>query len=150
MIFREAGIGDISQIQVVRHSVRENILSDPGLVTDNDCEEFLTKRGKGWVCELNNTITGFAIMDMKENNIWALFVKPEFENKGIGKNLYNIMLDWYFTQTNKNVWLGTFPNTRAEKFYRMLGWQEVGVHGKNEIKFEMSFHNWKNTTANKQ
>ena len=51
MIFREAQIEDMPQIQLVRHSVNENTLSNPALVADKDCEEFLTVKGKGWVCE---------------------------------------------------------------------------------------------------
>ncbi len=144
MIIREARVEDIPQIQVVRNSVKENTLSNPDLVTDKDCEEFITERGKGWVCEIDGKITGFSIVDLKDNNIWALFVDPDFEKKGIGKKLHDIMLDWYFTQTKENVWLGTSPNTRAELFYRKSGWNEIGIHGKNEIKFEMTFENWTN------
>jgi GNAT superfamily N-acetyltransferase len=142
MIYREAKIEDIGQIQIVRNSVKENILSNPDLVTDKDCENFLTVRGKGWVCEVDNQIIGFAIADLKDNNIWALFLKPEFEKQGIGRRLHTIMLDWYFTQTKKNVWLGTAFNTRAEHFYRQAGWTEVGTHGAKEIKFEMTHTNW--------
>ncbi len=47
MIFREAKIDDIKQIQIVRNSIKENTLSDPNLVTDEDCVEFITVRGKG-------------------------------------------------------------------------------------------------------
>jgi GNAT superfamily N-acetyltransferase len=142
MIFREANINDIKQIQRVRHSVKENVLSNPALVTDEDCQEFLTRRGKGWVCEIENNIIGFAIADLKGNSIWALFVQPEFEKRGIGKKLHATMLNWYFKQTNESVWLGTAPNTRAATFYRMLGWKETGAHGKGEIKFEMNFNEW--------
>lgn len=142
MTIREAVLTDIKQIQVVRNSVTENTLSDPNLVTDRDCAEFLTQRGKGWVCEIDHKIVGFSIADLKDNNIWALFVQPEFANRGIGRQLHDTMLDWYFTQTKTNVWLGTSPNTRAETFYRKSGWAEVGTHGKNEIKFEMTFDNW--------
>ena len=144
MIIREARLEDIPQIQIVRNSVKENTLSDPNLVTDKDCEEFLFERGKGWVCEINDRITGFSIVDLKENNIWALFVDPEFENKGIGRKLHNIMLDWYFEQTKEDVWLGTSPHTRAENFYRKSGWTETGMHGKGEIKFEMTHNSWRN------
>lgn len=144
MIIREARVEDIPQIQVVRNSVKENTLSNPDLVTDKNCEEFITERGKGWVCEIDGKITGFSIVDLKDNNIWALFVDPDFEKKGIGKKLHDIMLDWYFTQTKENIWLGTSPNTRAELFYRKSGWNEIGIHGKNEIKFEMTFENWTN------
>jgi GNAT superfamily N-acetyltransferase len=107
MIFREAIITDIQQIQVVRHAVKENRLSDPSLVTDDDCAAYLFVRGKGWVCELENTILGFAIADLQDNNIWALFVHPGYEAKGIGKQLHEIMLTWYFAQGKNTVWLGT-------------------------------------------
>jgi len=143
MIFREATIEDIPQIQVVRNSVKENMLSDPALVTDKDCEDYLTQRGKGWVCMIENRLAGFSIVDLKDKNTWALFVHPGFENKGIGKKLHDMMLHWYFDQTKETVWLGTAPGTRAEKFYRKAGWKEVGVHGKGEIKFEMSYDDWK-------
>jgi GNAT superfamily N-acetyltransferase len=144
MIFREATTDDIKQIQVVRNSVKENVLSDPNLVSDKDCEEFITVRGKGFVCEIENNIVGFAIVDLKENNIWALFIDPKFEKKGIGQKLHLIMLDWYFSQSKHTIWLGTAFNTRAEKFYRKAGWIAVGLHGTKEIKFEMTFKNWIN------
>ncbi|MBC7888175.1 MAG: GNAT family N-acetyltransferase [Ferruginibacter sp.] len=143
MIFREAQMSDIPQMQIVRHSVKENMLSNPALVTDKDYEEFLTVRGKGWVCEVDEYIVGFSIADLKENNIWALFVHPDHESKGIGKKLHNLMLSWYFEQTNTTVWLGTAPGTRAEKFYKHMGWIQVGKHGEKEIKFEMSVESFK-------
>ncbi len=142
MIFRTAQIGDIAQIQRVRNAVKENTLSDPNLVTDADCAEFITERGKGWVCEIDGIIVGFAIVDLKENNIWALFLDPEFEKKGIGRQLHKIMLDWYFAQTRETVWLSTEFDTRAEGFYKKAGWVAVGLHGKNEIKFEMTHQSW--------
>jgi GNAT superfamily N-acetyltransferase len=142
MTFREATANDIKQMQRVRNSVTENTLSDPDLVTDEDCKEFITRRGKGWVCEINDELVGFSIADLKEYNIWALFVHPEFEKQGIGKKLHDRMLDWYFKQTTTTVWLGTTPKTRAETFYRKAGWTETGIHGKGEIKFEMTYHDW--------
>lgn len=54
-------------------------MSNPNLVTDEDSEEFITTRGKGWLCEIDNQIVGFAIADLKENKIWALFLNPKFE-----------------------------------------------------------------------
>ncbi|WP_298265148.1 hypothetical protein [uncultured Lutibacter sp.] len=43
--------------------------------------------------------------------------------------------------------MGTAPNTRAEIFYRKSDWKKVGTHGKGEIKFEMTFENWKNKST---
>lgn len=143
MMLREARVGDISQIQIVRNAVKENTLSNPDLVTDQDCADFITQRGKGWICEMEHQVVGFSIVDLVDHNIWALFVHPDFDKRGIGKQLHDIMLDWYFDQTQQSVWLGTAPGTRAEAFYRRAGWKEIGLHGKGEIKFEMTFENWR-------
>ncbi len=143
MIFREAEMGDIQQMQVVRNAVKENMLSNPALVTDADYKKYLLNRGKGWVCMAENTVAGFSIVDVIDRNIWALFVHPNYEGKGIGKILHNTMLDWYFKKTKENVWLSTALGTKAENFYRIQGWKEVGIHGKGEIKFEMSYEEWK-------
>ena len=142
MKIRIAEVKDISQIQVVRNLVKENRLSDPALVPDSDVEDFITRRGKGGVCEINDMVVGFAITDLVDNNIWALFIHPDFERMGIGKKLHDEMLNWYFSQTDKAVWLGTAPKTRAEIFYRKAGWREAGLHGKGEIKFEMTKDEW--------
>lgn len=141
MEFREAILSDLKAIMNVRFSVKENVLSNPDLVTIADCEDFIFRRGKGWVCVVDEKVVGFSIVDLVENNIWALFVRPEFAQQGIGKQLHNLMLDWYFTQTQKTVWLGTDPGTRAETFYRKSGWQHVGMYG-NEYKFEMTYSDW--------
>ncbi|TDH19983.1 GNAT family N-acetyltransferase [Segetibacter sp. 3557_3] len=141
-MLRDATIDDIPGIQRVRNSVTENTLSDPALVSDEDCGLYLTKRGKGWVYEINGEIAGFAIVDLAGKNIWALFIHPRYEGQGIGQLLHDTMLDWYFHQTSEKIWLGTAPNTRAELFYRGLGWTAVGVHGKGEIKFEMTMDVW--------
>ena len=142
MIFREAEIEDIIEMQVVRNSVKENVLSNPAFITDKDYEEHIRLHGKGWVCQINNSVVGFAIADLQKNNIWALFLHPGYEKNGIGKKLHEMMLEWYFSKTNKKIWLGTAPNTRAEMFYRKRGWKEVGKYGKDEIKFEMTYDDW--------
>ncbi|MBL7932862.1 MAG: GNAT family N-acetyltransferase [Bacteroidia bacterium] len=142
MIIREAIKTDIPRLQVIRNSVKENALSNPALVKDEDYLEFMFERGKGWVCEVNDVIVGFSIVDLKENNVWALFVQPGNDKQGVGRKLHNVMLDWYFSQTDEPLWLGTAPNTRAEIFYRKSGWNEIGTHGKGEIKFEMRFDDW--------
>ncbi len=99
----------------------------------------------------DDVIVGFAIADLQDNNIWALFVDPDHAKKGIGKQLHDLMLQWYFAQGKESVWLGTDPNTRAATFYRMQGWKETGLHGKSEIKFEMAKADFINRThSNKQ
>jgi GNAT superfamily N-acetyltransferase len=144
MIIRQAFVSDIPQIQIVRHSVLENKLSDPSLVKDSDVEDYITRRGKGWICEVDNIIVGFSIADLTDNNVWALFLRPEYERRGIGGQLHNEMLNWYFEQTDATIWLSTSPGTRAENFYRKAGWTDKGMMKNNERRFEMTKANWMN------
>lgn len=145
--YREATPADITGMQTVRNAVKENVLSNPSLVTDDDCLDYISRRGKGWVCEADGHLAGFAIADLQDHNIWALFLHPQWEKMGIGKTLHDRMLHWYFSQTTHTVWLSTAPGTRAEGFYRKQGWEEVGTYGKGEIKFEMSHVKWQKVSS---
>lgn len=142
MIFRIAAHSDIRQMQIVRHLVKENTLSNPDLVPDEDVASYISMRGKGWVCEVNGQVIGFSIIDLLEKSVWALFVDPDFAEKGVGKELHRLMLDWYFQQTKDKVVLGTAPHTRAARFYTLQGWTQVGNYPNGELKFELSYSDW--------
>ena len=142
MLFREAHISDIERLHSIRLAVKENMLTNPHLVTERHYKDLLSSDGKGWVCEVDGQIHGFAIIDTQKENVWALFVHPFYEKSGIGKRLHHIMLDWYFNQGKDRIWLSTSANTRAEKFYRKAGWQAVGFYEDDELKFEMRKERW--------
>jgi hypothetical protein len=61
MTLRTTTPEDIPQIQVIRNSLKENMLSNPQLITDEDCRVYITTRGRGWVCEVADQIVGFAV-----------------------------------------------------------------------------------------
>lgn len=142
MTIRQAHTPDIEALHTIRMAVKENVLSNPALVTQQDYEHFLTTGGRGWLCEVEGRVAGFAILDMQRRNVWALFVDPDHEGRGIGKRLQDEMLQWYFTQTDEPLWLSTGPGTRAEEFYRRTGWKETGMTSGGETRFEMSRGDW--------
>jgi GNAT superfamily N-acetyltransferase len=142
MLIRETHLNDINELQYIRNAVTENRLSDPSVVPDGDYPLFLKEKGKGWVCEINGRIVGFAIVDLKGRNIWALFVLPGYERLGVGRSLQETMLSWYFQRTREMVWLSTSPGTRAEKFYTKTGWKVAGKLKNGEIRFEMTYEQW--------
>jgi GNAT superfamily N-acetyltransferase len=137
LFFREAVVSDIPAMHRVRMSVKENVLSDPSLVKESDYAQYLSLRGKGWVCESGGNVVGFCIVDLKEKNVWALFVQPEYEGRGAGKQLHDRLLHWYFLNCYEPLQLSTSADTRAEVFYRMNGWQEIGRKENGEIIFQM-------------
>ena len=142
MIYREAIPSDIKQMFIVRYAVKENILLSTDLVTTEITADYLTRRGKGWVCEIDNHITGFSIIDLIDHSVWALFVHPEHESKGIGRKLHELMLDWYFSQTDSPISLETSAGTRAEGFYLKTGWTPVGCDLNSVAKFKMNRVTW--------
>jgi GNAT superfamily N-acetyltransferase len=142
MEFREAQITDIPQMSAVRLAVKENALSNPAVVTQQDYVDYLSSRGKGWVCEVDGQVVGFAIGDLVKNNVWALFVLPGYEGQGIGRELLILLLDWYYSNTHETIWLSTAPNTRSANFYRSFGWKEAGLQQNGELRFELTAEDW--------
>lgn len=142
MNFREAELKDIPHMMAVRKDVKENPLSTANLITDQDYAAYLSERGKGWVCEIEGKVVGFAVGDLQKNNVLALFVKQEFEGKGIGRELLILLLDWYYSKTTDTIWLSTAPNTRADNFCRSFGWKETGLMPNGELKFELTAKDW--------
>jgi len=119
--------GDIAAMHAIRLSVRENQLDDPGSVLPHHYQAFLTDAGRGWVAEIDGRLVGFAVADRVHSSIWALFVDPGFEGRGIGRKLHQTMIDWLFETGAGQIRLSTSPNTRAERFYRAAGWQPAGL-----------------------
>ncbi len=145
-MIRIATINDIPELHRIRVAVKENALSDPARITREDYETFLVRKGRGWVFIDHSITAGFVIIDLEDHNIWALFVDPAFEKKGIGRQLHDTMLDWYFSHHQTNLWLGTAPGTRAENFYRKAGWIDRGLQTNGEIRFEMPATTWTGNT----
>jgi GNAT superfamily N-acetyltransferase len=138
LVIRDAGYEDIAAMHRIRMAVKENILTNPGLVKNEDYVKYISSPNKGWVCMADDKLAGFAIVNREAGNVWALFVDPVFERIGIGRLLHNQMIEWYFKQTDQPLGLSTEPGTRAENFYRKAGWTYSGPYGSREIKFELN------------
>jgi GNAT superfamily N-acetyltransferase len=142
MHIRPAVESDVDAMHRVRLSVRENQLSNPALVQPHHYLSMLREKGRGWVAEVDGQLTGFAIADLSRSNIWALFVDPSFERRGIGRRLHDVMLDWLFAAGAAHVWLSTSPGTRAERFYRAAAWTFAGTEPDGEVRLEMTRERW--------
>ena len=129
-------IDDVPGMHAVRTAVRENVLASPGLVTLGSYREMLEHRGHGWVCESEGRIVGFSVADLDARSIWALFVHPDFERRGFGRQLHDCAVAWLFEQGADEIWLTTSAASRAEGFYRAAGWHVAGIEPNGELRFE--------------
>ncbi len=143
MRIAEACVEDIPEIHRVRVSVRENVLADPSRVQPHHVVEMIETRGKGWVCRIDGKLRGFSFADLKERNIWALFVEPGYEQRGIGRALHDLAVGWLFEQGNLAIWLATEPDTRAENFYRSAGWIAKELEPNGDRRFELHLRDWR-------
>lgn len=121
---RVATWADIPGMHVVRRAVRENRLTS-NVITEAHYVPAIGETGRGWVAERDGTVLGFAIGNRQTGDIWALFVDPDQEGQGIGRQLHDTMVAWLFTQGLPTLSLGTDPGTRAQSFYEKAGWQFV-------------------------
>lgn len=120
----------------VRLAVRENVLASPS-VCEASYVPAIALPGRGWVAEGDGAIQGFAVGNSETGNIWALFVDPDFEARGIGRRLHQAMVSWLFERGTSRLWLSTEPGTRAQWFYEAAGWTCLGILSGGEVAYEL-------------
>lgn len=135
--YRVACAADIPAMSAIRLAVGENKLRDPSRVTPEMYADYLDALGRGWVCERDGAVAGFAYADREEGSIWALFIDPAHEGCGIGKRLLALATGYLFDHGHAKVILSTGPGTRADRFYTAQGWQRSYTAGDAEAFFTL-------------
>lgn len=120
----------------VRMAVRENRLVSTS-ISARDYVAAIESAGRGWVIELDETIVAFAVGNVETGSIWALFVEPEHQGRGYGRQLHDVVVAWLWDQGLGRLWLTTEPGTRAERFYETAGWRRVGAAAHGEVRLEL-------------
>jgi GNAT superfamily N-acetyltransferase len=135
MHFRQAVLADIAAMSAIRLGVVENRLRDPGRITEAMYRDYLERLGRGWVCEVDGAIAGFAYADTAGASIWALFVDPLYEGRGIGKQLLALAVHFLFDLGKDKIVLTTGADTRADVFYASQGWERGKMKDDIEVQF---------------
>lgn len=137
MIFRQAFNQDISGMRDVRMSVAENELSGPERIPPDMYAHYINDLGRGWVCEIDGEIVGFSVACHQGSFIWALFVRPSCEGRGIGKRLLKLATDWLFENGAAEIRLSTGVSTRADEFYQRQGWSRGQPRDDGEVEYKL-------------
>jgi GNAT superfamily N-acetyltransferase len=132
-VIRKATRADYPRISEIRFAVRENQLSNPDAIAS--AVDWLFDNSTFWVWEEDGAIQGFSAADPRDGSIFALFVHPSHERRGIGRALLPFACDILRDSGHATAILTTEPATRAEKFYRMDGWTEIGRKEDGQIIF---------------
>jgi GNAT superfamily N-acetyltransferase len=132
---RRARPEDHPRVSEIRTSVTENTLRDPSRVTVADYKWFEQNPGV-WVWEEDGRILGFSAADTRDGSIWALFVDPDHEGRGIGRRLFAKACEVLREAGHRTASLTTQPGSRADRFYQKAGWKVIGTSARSERIFE--------------
>jgi len=133
---RQAYRSDIPGMHRVRLAVRENRLTSSS-ISEADYIPAIEVSGRGWVVERSGEVVGFAIGNSETGNIWALFVDPDHERQGYGRQLHDQMVTWLWDRGLNRLTLSTAAGTRAQHFYESAGWRNLGSTPNGEVQFEL-------------
>jgi GNAT superfamily N-acetyltransferase len=138
--YRQADTDDIGPIFDVRTCVQENRLDRAELrdlgISEQSVALSLADDHRAWVAEIDHRVVGFSMASSIDGRIFALFVRPEYERLGIGRQLLGLALKWLRTIGLTDAWLTTDPQSRAAVFYERQGWSTDHQPENGDIRFE--------------
>jgi GNAT superfamily N-acetyltransferase len=107
-----------------------------GITPDSVARSF-AHECRGWVAEAERRIVAFSIANRETSSIFALFVLPEYEGRGLGAELLTRAVNWVWDREADVIWLTTSAGTRAARFYERAGWTKTGEGASGELRFEL-------------
>jgi GNAT superfamily N-acetyltransferase len=135
-LVRDAQRADIAAMKLVRDHVHENALVGVS-IDEPEYVRALFDDGRGWVCEREGRIAGFACGRIPQRDVWGLFVDRAHEGRGIGSALMDRVEAWLFANGCAEIALTTERGTRAERLYRRRGWIAIGVAANGDLAFRL-------------
>jgi len=136
---RLATEADVEAVFHIRTSVRENHLSLEEMeamgITPDAIREAIMAEPCAWLAEADGGAVGFAMVNAVEGCVFAAFVLPEREGRGLGRRLMAEAEASLFRQ-HETIWLETDGRSRASGFYAHLGWKPTASYENGDVRFE--------------
>lgn len=133
---------DVEALFDIRCSVAENHQSREELAALGVTEASVRAMVEGGdyvatVAEVDGRPIGFSMAQISEGYVFACFVRPAFEGRGIGGALMEAAEDGLRRAGVRRAGLSTGADEglRAVGFYRHLGWRDDGYLDEGQIRF---------------
>ncbi|AKS04959.1 GNAT family N-acetyltransferase [Pseudomonas trivialis] len=142
-LIRTATQDDIDTLFSIRTSVVQNHLSVEQMaelgITPQVLAESIEAAPCVWVAEVDGRAVAFAMVDLAEGEVFAMFVLPTYENLGLGRQLMAVAEAALFEHHDR-LYLITDgrDEIRANGFYQRLGWVVVGQVDGDDVRYEKS------------
>lgn len=141
VLIRVATVGDVDSLFAIRTSVAQNHLSREQMAALGITPQVLTQAIRDsdcvWIADVEGQPVAFTMIDQAEGELFALFVRPGFENRGLGRQLMAVAESALFAR-HERIFLITDGRDliRANGFYRRLGWSVVGQEEDHDVRYE--------------
>jgi GNAT superfamily N-acetyltransferase len=134
-----ATLFDIRCSVVQNHQSREE-LATLGVTVDSVRNMIASGDFVSTLVEEDGRGVGFSMAQISAGYVFACFVRPSHEGRGIGRALMNAAEDGLRRAGVTQAWLstGAEPGLRAAGFYRHLGWREHGHLDDGQLRFVKS------------
>lgn len=143
MHVREANVADVELLFEIRCAVIQNRLSREeleqiGVSTQSLTEMIVSGDYLTVVIEETERAVAFGMARISEGYVFAVFVRPEVEGRGIGRTVLNTLEKGLRAKDIRHAWLctGHDKSLRAHGFYCHLGWRAVGCTPDGQIRYE--------------
>ncbi len=140
-VIRVATLDDIDTLFAIRTAVVQNHLSveqmaDLG-ITPQVLAASISAAPCAWIAEVNGQAAAFAMVDLAEGEVFAMFVRPTHENLGLGRQLMAVAENALF-ERHDTLFLITDgrDEIRANGFYQRLGWSLAGQAEGDDVRYE--------------
>ena len=125
---------DIAACVELRGRTRENAVSRErleaiGITVGSWSSDVADGSLPGHVCFAGSELAGYCFGARDTGEVVVLALLPQYENRGVGKTLLNLMVRDFERLGFRRLFLGcsTDPGTRSHGFYRHLGWRSTGT-----------------------
>ncbi len=133
--YRAALPGDAADCVAMRGKTRENAFTEEqlrsiGITAKSWGDNIASGALAGHVCTSGGNLVGYSFGSRATGEIEVVAILPEFEGRGIGRELLERTVQDLVAFGHRRVFLGcsTDPGVRSHGFYRHLGWRATGTH----------------------
>lgn len=138
---RMATVEDVESLFEIRTSVAQNHLSREQMdalgITPQVVSSAIREGPCVWIAEVDERPVAFSMIDRDEGEVFAMFVRPAYENRGLGRLLMAAAEAELF-QTHERIFLVTDgrQEIRANGFYQRLGWTVAARVDAQDVRYE--------------
>lgn len=132
---------DIDTLFAIRTSVVQNHLTRKQMaelgITPQVLADSIREAPCAWIAEVDGQPAAFSMVDLTEGEVFAMFVLPAYENRGLARQLMAVAEAALF-EHHDTLYLITDgrDEIRANGFYQHLGWSVAGRVDGDDVRYE--------------